>query len=45
MALRDNIVPEKIFIVPYRDREPHKMAFVRVMMHILENVNYLRRKR
>lgn len=40
MALRDNIVPEKIFIVPYRDREPHKMAFVRVMMHILENVNY-----
>ena len=35
-----NIIPEKIFIVPYRNREPHKMVFNLVMKEILGNSNY-----
>ena len=33
-------VPEKVFIVPYRDREPHKLVFSRVMPYILGVSNY-----
>ena len=33
-------VPERVFIVPYRDREPHKMVFSRVMPYILGDSNY-----
>jgi len=32
--------PEKVFIVPYRDREPHKLVFTRVMPYILGDSNY-----
>jgi hypothetical protein len=32
--------PDKVFIVPYRDREPHKLVFTRVMPHILGDSNY-----
>ena len=35
-----NHVPQKIFIVPYRDRKPHKMVFIQVMSHILKDINY-----
>ena len=38
--IKCEVVPEKIFIVPYRDREPHKMVFMRVMSHILGDSNY-----
>ena len=34
------VIPEKVFIVPYRDREPHKLVFTRVMPHILGDSNY-----
>jgi len=34
------IIPEKVFIVPYRDREPHKLVFTRVMPYILGDSNY-----
>lgn len=33
-------VPQKVFIVPYRDRKPHKMVFIQVMSHILKNIDY-----
>ena len=33
-------VPERVFIVPYRDREPHKLVFSRVMPYILGDSNY-----
>ena len=33
-------IPEKIFIVPYRDRAPQKMAFIHIMSWILEGQNY-----
>ncbi|MHA2343760.1 MAG: galactosyltransferase-related protein [Candidatus Hodarchaeales archaeon] len=36
----NNIVPDKVFIVPYRDREPHKLVFTRVMPYILGDSNY-----
>jgi len=32
--------PDKVFIVPYRDREPHKVVFTRVMPYILGDSNY-----
>jgi len=38
--IKSEKIPEKIFIVPYRDREPHKMVFMRVMPHILGDSNY-----
>ena len=31
--------PEIIFIVPYRDREPQRSAFMKIMPHILEDLN------
>jgi len=34
------VIPDKIFIVPYRDREPHKVVFTRVMPYILGDSNY-----
>ena len=34
------IIPGKVFIVPYRDREPHKLVFTRVMPYILGDLNY-----
>ena len=34
------IIPEKVIIVPYRDREPHKLVFTRVMPYILGDSNY-----
>ena len=34
------IRPSKVFIVPYRDREPHKLVFMRVMPYILGDLNY-----
>ena len=34
------LVPAKVFIVPYRDREPHKLVFTRVMPYILGDSNY-----
>ena len=34
------LIPDKIFIVPYRDREPHKMVFMSVMPNILGDANY-----
>jgi hypothetical protein len=34
------IIPEKVIIVPYRDREPHKLVFTRVMPYILGDLNY-----
>jgi len=40
MTSNDNVVPEKVFIVPYRDREPHKVVFMRVMPYILGDSNY-----
>jgi len=33
-------IPEKVFIVPYRDREPHKLVFTRVMPYILGDSKY-----
>ena len=33
--------PEKIFIVPYRDRERHLELFLNHMKHVLEDENYL----
>lgn len=33
-------VPEKIFVVPYRDRVEHKTIFLHYMKHILEGENY-----
>ena len=35
-----NLIPDKIFIVPYRNREPHKMVFNLVMKEILKEINY-----
>lgn len=35
-----NLIPDKIFIVPYRNREPHKMVFNLVMKEILKETNY-----
>jgi len=40
MASTDVNPPEKVFIVPYRDREPHKLVFTRVMPYILGDSNY-----
>ena len=34
------IIPEKVIIVPYRDREPHKLVLTRVMPYILGDSNY-----
>ena len=34
------IVPEKIFIVPYRNRAPQQVAFIHIMSWILEGQNY-----
>lgn len=31
--------PEIIFIVPYRDRKPQRYAFIKIMTHILEDLN------
>lgn len=33
-------IPEKIFVVPYRDRVEHKTIFLHYMKHILEGQNY-----
>ena len=33
--------PEKVFIVPYRDRERHLELFLNHMKHVLEDENYL----
>jgi len=38
--MTDDNPPEKVFIVPYRDREPHKLVFTRVMPYILGDSNY-----
>ena len=37
MTSIDDNPPKKVFIVPYRDREPHKLVFTRV------NALYFRR--
>ena len=34
------VPPKTIFLVPYRDREPHKLVFTRVMPYILGDSNY-----
>jgi len=36
----NQIIPEKIFIVPYRNRAPQRMAFIHIMSWILEGQNY-----
>jgi len=36
----NKVIPEKIFIVPYRDRAPQRMAFIHIMSWILEGQNY-----
>ena len=41
MENKKNLIPEKIFIVPYRNREPHKKVFNLIMKDILKNSNYL----
>ena len=33
----DNIIPKKIFIIPYRDRKQHKELFITYMSKILED--------
>ena len=33
----DNIIPKKIFIIPYRDRKQHKELFITYMTKILED--------
>ena len=33
-------IPEKIFVVPYRDRKQHKAIFLHYMKYILEDENY-----
>jgi hypothetical protein len=33
------VIPEIIFIVPYRDRKPHRMVFTSVMPKIVEDLN------
>ena len=33
-------IPEKIFIVPYRNRRPQRLAFMRIMPWILQGQNY-----
>ena len=35
-----NIVPEIIFIIPYRNREVHREVFMKIMPEILEGLNY-----
>jgi hypothetical protein len=35
-----NLIPEKIFIIPYRNREPHKMVFNLMMKELLKDTNY-----
>lgn len=34
-------IPEKVFIVPYRDRPAQKKVFIKIMSEILEDENYL----
>ncbi len=36
----DSKITDKIFVVPYRDREPHKTIFSHYMTHLLEGQNY-----
>ena len=33
-------IPDIAIIVPYRDRERHRLAFIKIMPYILENINY-----
>ena len=33
------MVPEYVIIVPYRDREPQRSAFMKIMPHIVEDLN------
>lgn len=37
---KDEIIPDKVFIIPYRDRAPQQVVFLRVMPWILEGQNY-----
>jgi hypothetical protein len=40
MSKIDDVPPKTVFIVPYRDREPHKLVFTRVMPYILGDSDY-----
>jgi hypothetical protein len=40
MTSTDVKIPKIIIIVPYRDREVHRSAFVKIMPEILEDLNY-----
>ena len=34
-------IPNTVFIVPYRDRKPQRLAFMKIMPHILEDLNHI----
>lgn len=38
MDIKRDIVPKRIFVVPYRGREQHKSLFLRQMKYVLRNV-------
>ena len=35
------VMPDTVFIVPYRNRRPQQVAFMKIMPHILEDMNYI----
>ena len=39
--MKNKTIPNTVFIVPYRDRKPQRVAFMKIMPHILEDMNYL----
>ena len=40
LCVSNHDIPDKVFIVPYRDRNPHKMVFINVMPQIIKHLNY-----
>jgi hypothetical protein len=39
MANIDGNIPDVVFIIPYRDREPQRVAFISIMRTMVENIN------